>query len=614
MRVVASAGLSVLKFGSSLLADADGYRAVATELLREVGGGRRVLAVVSARRGVTDTLESEARALCGEGGSDLEARLLGTGEEASAALLALAGRRLGLRAAALSAGELSLRTEGPADDAIPVGLAGDTLRDVLNAHDVTIVPGFVGRDAADRPTLLGRGGSDYTALFLGAWLGAEEIRLVKDVDGVFPCDPRSPSATTSDALPSATWDEVAALGNGVVQSKALAFAASRGLAFRVTGLGGRGTWVGRDRSVRRLPVAVLGATGLVGQQVVRLLADHPWLEIAELVGSDRSAGRSYHEAVTWRVGGSMPKGVRDMPVRGVEEDVSAPVVLSALPSSVAEALEPRLAGEGRLVSSNAASHRMRSDIPLVIPEVNAGALASVGRQSWHDVGGALVTNPNCVVAGLGLVLAPLQRKWGITDVTVTTLQALSGAGARGPHAVDLVGNVVPFIPGEEEKIAAETRKILGIDASIAVAVTRVPVMDGHTAHVFLRLGSEADGAAVADALRAFRSSPEVAGLPSIPTRPLRLLDDVDRPQPLRDLQTGNGMTVSVGRVRQVDGGRIALTMVVHNTIRGAAGASVANAELCLARGWRPVRPVTRGGRAYRPSPPLPEPGCSGVAR
>ena len=217
-----------------------------------------------------------------------------------------------------------------------------------------------------------------------------------------------------------------------------------------------------------------------------------------------------------------------------------------------------------------------------------------------------------MVAGLGLVLAPLQRRWGITAVTATTMQALSGAGARGPHAVDLLGNVVPFIPGEEEKISAETRKILGIDAPVAVAVTRVPVMDGHTAHVFLRLGSEVDGPAVADVLRAFRASPEVAGPPSLPKRPLRVLDDVDRPQPLRDRQSGNGMTVSVGRIREVEGGQIALTMVVHNTIRGAAGACIANAELCLARGWRPGRALSSHSAVASAStiPQPPEPACS----
>lgn len=239
--------LTVLKFGSSILEGAAGYRAAASEIRREANRRRRVLAVVSARRGVTDHLLAEARAMSRKRSGELEARLVGTGEEASAALLGMAARTVGLGVAVLGGAELSLRTEGPVDDAVPVAVDLTGLRAAIAAHGVTIVPGFVGRDARGRPTLLGRGGSDYTALFLAASLGADEVRLVKDVDGVFPCDPRHRPTPGPGPLHAATWEEVERVGHGVVQPKALRFAAARGLAFQVSGLGGRGTWVGDGR-------------------------------------------------------------------------------------------------------------------------------------------------------------------------------------------------------------------------------------------------------------------------------------------------------------------------------------------------------------------------------
>lgn len=353
-------------------------------------------------------------------------------------------------------------------------------------------------------------------------------------------------------------------------------------------------------SVARVPVAILGATGVVGQQMVGLLERHPWLRVAELVGSPRSAGKVYGDAVDWLVDDAVPDGVRNRSVMGPEEPISSPVVLSALPGRFAVELEPRLAGEGRVVCSNASAHRMRADVPLVVPDVNAHALDGLRAQPWREEGGALVANPNCVVTGLALALASIERTWGLRSATIATLQALSGAGAHGPEALRAAGNVIPFIEGEEEKIPGELRKVLASEAAVAVAVSRVPVVDGHTAHVFLRLRARAGPEEVAASLEAFCAEGVAASLPSIPLRPLVVRREPDRPQPRLDAGAGGGMTVSVGRIRAAPPYDVAFTVVVHNTVRGAAGACVANAELCLRRGLV-------DGFALSPRPP--GPGC-----
>lgn len=357
------------------------------------------------------------------------------------------------------------------------------------------------------------------------------------------------------------------------------------------------------RSERRLPTAILGATGVVGQQLVRMLVDHPWLRPAELVGSSRTAGRAYGDVVDWVVGDAVPDAVRDHPLADGADGIRAPVVLSALPSRIATDLELRLARQGHLVCTNASAHRMRPDVPLVVPEVNAGGLEVLERQPWRDVGGALVANPNCVVTGLALALAPIEGVWGIRAATVVTLQALSGAGTGGPAALAAAGNVLPFIEGEEEKIPGELRKVLDVDAEVAVAVNRVPVVDGHTVHVFLRLGRRASPAEVVEALEAFRADDDVVSLPSMPERPLVVRGERDRPQPRLDAGAGQGMKVSVGRIREGLPHDLALTVVVHNTMRGAAGAGVANAELCLARGIVPGSPARPPGVAVSRRPP-----------
>lgn len=341
----------------------------------------------------------------------------------------------------------------------------------------------------------------------------------------------------------------------------------------------------------RVPVAVLGATGLVGQHLVRLLRRHPWFRLAEVVGSERRAGSPYGEAVVWGAGGNVPRVAATLPLLPPDGALDSPVVLSALPADAARVWEPELARRGHRVSSNASAFRMDPTVPLVIPEVNAADIALVATQAWAGAGGALVTNPNCVVAGLAPVLAPIHRQWGVASATVTTLQALSGAGLAGPQALDLTGNVVPFIPGEEEKIASETVRLLGGGPTLDVAVTRVPVPHGHLAHVFLRLEEDASPEEVVRALRRSRPAEGVAGLPSVPRRTVHVLEGMDRPQPRLDVGRGRGMSISVGRVRRTGGHDLALTLLVHNLVRGAAGACLANAELLEVHRGRDPRAV-----------------------
>jgi aspartate-semialdehyde dehydrogenase len=271
----------------------------------------------------------------------------------------------------------------------------------------------------------------------------------------------------------------------------------------------------------------------------------------------------------------------------VDRTPASPVVLSALPGRVARDVEVRLANEGRLVSSNASVHRMRPDVPLMVPEVNPGALSLAEAQPWRRSGGVLVCNPNCVATGVSLALAPLHRRWGIGEVVMVTLQALSGAGLGGPSALSMTGNVIPWIEGEEEKIPGELGRLLGGAFPVAVAANRVPVADGHTAHVFLRFDRRAGAAEVAAELRRSGRGEAAVSLPTLPDRSLVVVDGADRPQPLLDAGRSGGMKVSVGRVRSAPPSDVAMVVVSHNAVRGAAGACLANAELCVARGLGP---------------------------
>ena len=347
---------------------------------------------------------------------------------------------------------------------------------------------------------------------------------------------------------------------------------------------------GRDG---RLPVAVLGATGAVGQRMVSLLAGHPTLRLAEVAASERSQGKSYVEATRWFLPGDVPEEARELVVKPVDGPLSSRLVLSALDAAAAESVEPLQAARGKLVVSNTKSFRMKADVPLLIPEVNADHLALLDRQEWAASGGGLVTNPNCVVVGLALALAPLHRAFGLEAVCVTTLQALSGAGYPGVPSLDALGNVVPFIEGEEEKVATEPGKILGrledgrvVPAAfpVSVSVNRVPVRDGHTESVFVKLSRKSSLPEIRAALEGFSGEPQRLGLPSAPPRPVVVRDERDRPQPLRDLEAGHGMAVTVGRLRADPAYDVRFTLLVHNTVRGAAGAALLNAELLAATG------------------------------
>jgi aspartate-semialdehyde dehydrogenase len=343
----------------------------------------------------------------------------------------------------------------------------------------------------------------------------------------------------------------------------------------------------------KIPVAVLGATGAVGQRMIQLLEGHPLLRIAEVAASERSAGKRYVEATRWILPGDIPAEARELVVTGVEDEFRSPLVLSALDAAVADTVEPLQAGRGKLVVSNTKSFRMREDVPLLIPEVNAGHLALLDAQKWPVAGGGIVTNPNCVVVGLAMALAPLYRDFGLEAVTVTTLQALSGAGYPGVPSLDAQGNVIPFIEGEEEKIEKEPKKILGslihgkvADArfAISVSVNRVAVREGHTESVFVKLGRRATLEEIRASLEGFTGEPQRLGLASAPLRPIVVRDERDRPQPIRDVEAGAGMTVTVGRLRKDPVYDARFTLLVHNTVRGAAGAAILNAELLAATG------------------------------
>jgi aspartate-semialdehyde dehydrogenase len=341
----------------------------------------------------------------------------------------------------------------------------------------------------------------------------------------------------------------------------------------------------------RIPVGILGTTGMVGARLVAMLVRHPWFEIAEVGASDRSAGGRLGDLLAGEAG-ELPDGIADMRVRQLAGGWSSPLILSALPSGVAREVEPELARAGHLVVSNASTFRQDPDVPLVIPEVNPHHLALVDRQRsrWP---GAIVTNPNCVVTGLATALAPLHEAFGLELVVATTFQAISGAGKPGPSAFDLTDNVLPYIAGEEEKVAYEPTKILGSLESgalreapfrVGVTSTRVNVLHGHLVSVSAQFRDRPDPQAALDVLRAYRGKVADLGLPSSPERLLHVTEDPTRPQPRLDRDLGRGMTVSVGRVRSSAALGLSFLALAHNLDRGAAGAAVLNAELCKVKG------------------------------
>ena len=342
---------------------------------------------------------------------------------------------------------------------------------------------------------------------------------------------------------------------------------------------------------RRVPVAVLGATGAVGQRFVQLLDGHPWFRVGALAASERSAGQRYGQAARWFLQEPMPEWARDLEVVPCRPGLDARVAFSGLDASVAGAIEEEFARAGHAVVSNSCNHRMDPQVPLLIPEVNSDHLELIDgqRRTWSG-GGFIVTNPNCSTVGLAMSAAPLDRAFGIKRLVVTTLQAISGAGYPGVSSVDILDNVIPFIGSEEEKIESETLKILGTPKAaasfpISAQCHRVHVSDGHTLAVAVETGRRATPEEAARALREFRSPLTSLGLPSLPERPLTVRDEPDRPQPRFDRMAGKGMTVSVGRVRACPVLGLKYVALVHNTIRGAAGVAILNAELLKAKGY-----------------------------
>ena len=328
-----------------------------------------------------------------------------------------------------------------------------------------------------------------------------------------------------------------------------------------------------------IEVGVLGATGVVGQHLVARLEGHPWFRVTWLGASERSAGRRYGD-LAWRAEAERPDRVARLTVEAPASGRAPALLFSALDAAAADHLEPAFAAGGHVVISNAKSHRMREDVPLLVPEINAGAIALASAQGWP---GAIITNPNCSTIFLALALAPLAR-FGIRAVTVATLQALSGAGYPGVASLDAIGNVVPHIPDEEEKIETETAKILGARFPISAQTTRVPVAHGHTELVSVRLDARVDAATLTEAWAGFRGAGLVRELPGAPAPPIHVVEGADRPQPRLDVARGDGMAVSVGRLRPcaVLGWRF--VVLGHNLIRGAAGSAILNAELARASG------------------------------
>ena len=343
---------------------------------------------------------------------------------------------------------------------------------------------------------------------------------------------------------------------------------------------------------RKYRVGILGATGMVGQRFIQLLVDHPQFDVTAVAASNRSQGKTYGEACTWRLSGEMPSSVRTLSVQPPTPPLDCDLIFSSLPGEMARVTEGDFAAAGFPVISNSSAFRMDEDVPLLIPEVNHQHLGLLERQKTKFTsGGFIVTNPNCSTIMLALALAPLHAAFGIEATIATTLQALSGAGYPGVASLDILDNVLPYIGGEEEKIESETTKILGrfndsrIElAPIAVSAQchRVNVSDGHMAAVRVKLARKVTLAEVRDALTSFRSLPQELGLHSAPATPIVVRDEQDRPQPKLDRDAGNGMTITIGRLKPDTVFDYRFVVLSHNTIRGAAGAAILNAELLIA--------------------------------
>jgi aspartate-semialdehyde dehydrogenase len=372
----------------------------------------------------------------------------------------------------------------------------------------------------------------------------------------------------------------------------------------------------------KIPVGILGATGMVGQRFIQLLEAHPWFEVTWLGASERSAGQRYREAVRWKMNTPIPARIAGMHVSEAEpaavakisaaegvggrrsagagttlaERSGAPrVIFAALDAAIAQEMEPRFARAGHAVITNSSAFRMQEDVPLVIPEVNGDHLALLERQRWRENGGGfIVTNPNCSAIGLVMALAPLHERFGVEKVFVVTMQAVSGAGYPGVASLDVLGNVIPYIGKEEEKMEAESKKLLGslsgagirhADFAISAQCNRVAVEDGHTESVSVKLRKPATSEEMIACWREYRGKIAELRLPSAPKEIVFYDEAPDHPQPRLDIHRGKGMTASVGRLRACNIFDWKFTVLSHNTIRGAAGAAILNAELLKDKGY-----------------------------
>ena len=347
--------------------------------------------------------------------------------------------------------------------------------------------------------------------------------------------------------------------------------------------------------MNEVTVGVLGATVTVGQRFIQLLADHPWFKVTALAASDRSAGQRYADICHWLPSKPMPEGVRDVIVRPTEHDLDCQLVFSALPSGLALPVEQYFARAGYEVCSNAAAHRMDTDVPLLIPEVNANHTALIDvprhRRGWR---GFIVTSANCSATQLTLAVKPWQDAFGLCKVSVVTTQAVSGAGYPGVAAMDILDNVIPFVSGEEVKAEREPLRLLVTlqDAQVANApfvisaqCNRAPIRDGHTEYISVEFERKPEIGEAMAALEGFHGPPKVANLPNSPTQPICVQKEPDRAQPIRDRDAQKGMSVSVDRVRPCPVFDVKVAVLGHNTLRGAAGGSIHNAELLVAQQW-----------------------------
>lgn len=360
-------------------------------------------------------------------------------------------------------------------------------------------------------------------------------------------------------------------------------------------------------SAERIPVAVLGATGSVGQRFIQLLETHPWFRLHEVVASEKSAGKHYGDAVSWRLDTMLPDPAKDLLVRPLHSELESALIFSGLDSTVAGEAEEFYANRGAAVISNSKNHRMDADVPLLIPEINCEHTAAIEhQQKRRGCRGYIVTNPNCSTIGITMAVAPIERQHGIETMNVTTLQAISGAGYAGVPSYSILDNVIPWISGEEAKIESEPCKILGrwngmsfeyADIRISAQTTRVPVVDGHLASISIRLRNHEDLRRhfkieqliedIRRGIESFMGEPQRLGLPSAPRQPLHLMHADDRPQPRLDRDRERGMSVSIGRLRPCPVNDVRMVALVHNTVRGAAGAAILNAELLKAQGMLP---------------------------